>query len=527
MLLSDYLDKGASLDPSAPCISVAGRARSYREVQRLSWLVARALARSGVRPGEKAAILAHNDPVAFSCVFGISRAGAIWCPVDPHNEPERTVKVLDHIDCSCLIFSSAFAPLVRRIAGELPKLRLLVCVDSDPAVAPDPPTAIPLRQWLADLPDTPFAVQPVSDVAAIMGTETDVCDAKGVVLTCHNYETMSAATLSTYPFGDRPVYLPILPVTRGLAMFTFPVLALGGEITLLPEFEVTDFLSTIEQRQVTHAFLPSSVLNILLSHPGLSGARLSSLRCVWYDSGVGIPTTKLADAIARIGPVLAQLYMQPEVMVISGLEPRDHFRPDGTLAMERLASAGRPTELTTVGIMDQQGRLLAAGEPGEIVTRGPLVMAGYYADPAGSAAAKRYGWYHTGETGYLDADNYLYIVQRARDLIAIGRFNAYSAEVEQALLRHPAVRTCAVMAAPDVAWGDRVTAVIQTRPGSRLADGELRAFLQERLGNRAPSRVEVWSGTREPRLTSVLRYQPNSRPSKTAGLRRRTPPRRP
>jgi fatty-acyl-CoA synthase len=507
MRLSDYLDKGASLDPSAPCLTVAGRARSYRDVQRLSWLVARALARSGVRPGDKAAVLSGNDPVAFSCVFGISRAGAIWCPVDPQNEPGRTAKVLDHIDCSCLIFSSAFAPLVRRIADELPKLRLLVCVDADPDVPPDPPAAVPLRKWLAGLDDMPFEAQPASDVAAIMGAGTAACDAKGVVLTCQNIETMSAATLISYPFGDRPVFLPITPLTRGVAMFTFPVMALGGEITLLPEFELTDFLTAIGQRQVTHTFLPSSLLTVLLDHPGLRGAELSSLRCVWYDGGDGIPVPRLAEAIAKIGPVMGQLYGQPEVMVISALEPRDHFRPDGTLAVERLASAGRPTDLTTVGIMDQEGRLLATGERGEVVTRGPLVTSGYYADPAGSAAAWRHGWYHTGESGYLDADNYLHIVQRARDLIPTGRYNLYAAEVERELLRHPAVRSCAVMAAPDAMWGERVTAIVHARPGFRLADGDLCAFLRERLGIRAPTRIEVWSGTRQPRLTGLLRDQ--------------------
>lgn len=518
MLLCDYLDTGASLDPSAPCLTVAGKARSYRDVQRLSWLIARALARSGVRSGDKAAVLSGNDPVAFSCVFGISRAGAIWCPVDPQNEPGRTAQVLDHIDCSCLIFSSAFAPLVRRIAGRLPKLRLLVCTDADPSLPPDPPTAVPLRKWLADLDDRPFRAQPGGDVAAIMGAGTGMSDAKGVMLTCENIETMSAATLCSYPFGDRPVFLPITPLTRGLAMFTFPVLAAGGEITLLPEFEVTDFLAAIGQRQVTHTFVPSSLLAILLDHPGLGNADLSSLRCVWYDGGDGIPVALLAEAIAKIGPVLGQLYGQPEVMVISALEPRDHFRPDGTLAVERLASAGRPTDLTTVGIMDQQGRLLAAGERGEVVTRGPLVMSGYYADPAGSAAAARFGWYHTGESGYLDADNYLHIVQRSRDLIATGRFNLYSAAVERALLRHPGVRSCAVMAAPDVMWGERVTAVIQAMPGVRLADGDLRALLRERLGSRAPARVEVWSGARQPRWAAgLLRHVPRSqRPSRTA-----------
>ena len=104
MQLTDYLDKGASLDPAAPCLTTAGRTRSYAEVQRLSWLIGRALARSGIRAGDKVAVLSGNDPVAFCCVFGISRAGAVWCPVNPRNEAAENPELLDLFDCTCLIF---------------------------------------------------------------------------------------------------------------------------------------------------------------------------------------------------------------------------------------------------------------------------------------------------------------------------------------------------------------------------------------------------------------------------------------
>ena len=120
MRLTDFLDKGASLDPDAPCLTMAGDTRSYAEVQRLSWRVGRALARSGIRPGDKVAVLSGNDPVAFCCVFGIARAGAVWCPVNPRNEAAENRELLDLFDCSCLIFQGAFAPLVARIAADLP-----------------------------------------------------------------------------------------------------------------------------------------------------------------------------------------------------------------------------------------------------------------------------------------------------------------------------------------------------------------------------------------------------------------------
>src|SRR6202167_3148017 len=137
MRLSPSLDKGASLHSSGPpCLTMAGQARSYAEVQRLSWSVGRALARSGVGPGDKVAVLSGNDPVAFGCVFGISRAGAVWCPVNPRNEAAENRELLALLDCRCLIFAVAFAPLVAKIAPDLPRLTTLVCLDRPSLVDP-------------------------------------------------------------------------------------------------------------------------------------------------------------------------------------------------------------------------------------------------------------------------------------------------------------------------------------------------------------------------------------------------------
>ena len=118
MRLTDYLDKGGSLGAEAPCLTTGGRTLTYGDVQQLSYRVARALDRSGVRPGDKVAILSANDPVAFSCVFGISRAGAVWCPVNPRNEAAENRDLLDFFDCTCLIFQAAFAPLVTGFAED-------------------------------------------------------------------------------------------------------------------------------------------------------------------------------------------------------------------------------------------------------------------------------------------------------------------------------------------------------------------------------------------------------------------------
>jgi acyl-CoA synthetase (AMP-forming)/AMP-acid ligase II len=156
--------------------------------------------------------------------------------------------------------------------------------------------------------------------------------------------------------------------------------------------------------------------------------------------------------------------------------------------------------------MDDEGKLLAPGERGEIVVRGPLVMAGYYKNPAASEEAARYGWHHTGDIGYLDDDNYLFIVDRAKDMIITGGFNVYSAEVEQVLLAHPAIQDCAVIGLPDEKWGERVTAVIQLRAGQSVTSGEVRAFVKARIGSvKAPKQVEVWPDLPRSKVGKVLK----------------------
>jgi fatty-acyl-CoA synthase len=504
--LTDFLDKGASLGAEAPCLTTAGRTLSYFDVQRLSWRVARALDRSGIDPGDTVAILSANDPVAFGCVFGISRAGAVWCPVNPRNEAAENRDLLDFFDCKALIFQAAFAPLVAKIAPDLPKLTTLVCLDGEP------PGATPFDLWTGSEAAEPWQAEPPDDVVMLVGTGGTTGRPKGVILTGHNIETMAALTLMSYPFGPRPRYLALAPLTHAAGVLCFPVMTLGGEIVIMPKPDLAEFLALIERHRITHTFLPPTLIYMLLDHPGLAGTDLTSLQCLWYGAAP-MSASRLEEALTRIGPVMGQLFGQSEApMMISTLAPADHFHEDGSLARERLSSAGRPTPLTTVAIMDDEGHLLEGGQRGEIVVRGPLVMAGYYKNPAASAEAARYGWHHTGDIGYLDDDNYLFIVDRAKDMIITGGFNVYSAEVEQALLAHPAVQDCAVIGLPDEKWGERVTAVLQLRPGHAVTADDVRGFVKERLGSvKAPKQVEVWPDLPRSKVGKVLKPEIKAR----------------
>src|ERR1700751_2249945 len=432
MRFIDYLDKGASLGAAAPCFTLDGRDYSYAEVQGLSYRIAKGLAGSGVEPGEKVAVLSGNDPIAFSCVFGISRAAAIWCPINPRNEAAENKFILDEFDCSLLLFHSDFAPMMEKARHELSKLRALVCLDAELPFAPS------FDSWLPGIDDAPYHREPVDDLVMLPGTGGTTGKPKGVMLSGRNIETMTALTLMGYPFRGRPVYLALAPLTHAAGVLCFPIMTLGGRIVIMHHPDVGEFLDLIARYRVTHTFLPPTVIYMLLDHPKLDRSGLGSLQCFWYGAAP-ISASRLAEALRRIGP-MAQLFGQTEApMMISMMAPEDHYNPDGTIAMERLSSAGRVAPLVQVGIMDDKGNLKPSGERGEIVVRGSLVMDGYYKDPEATREASLHGWHHTGDIGYLDADNFLYIVDRAKDMIITGGFNVYSVEVEHALHAHETI----------------------------------------------------------------------------------------
>ena len=487
MSLSFYLDKGASLDAGAVCLTLDGESLTYGQVVDLSHAVAKALRRSGVAPGDKVGILSANHPTSFTCVFGISRAGAVWCPINPRNAAGENAELLDLFDCTTLIYQPAFDALIAEIAPRLPKLVTLVRLGESDDLA------VGFDAWLAAAGGDPrVEIEPPDDVVALVGTGGTTGRPKGVMLTGRNLETMSAIVLMRYPFQGRPRYLALAPLTHAAGVLCFPILALGGEIVVMDHPDVGEFLDLVERKRITHTFLPPTLIYLALGHEALDSTDLSSLQCFWYGAAP-ISADRLAEALDRIGP-MAQLFGQSEApMMISTLSPAEHRRPDGSIDTGRLSSAGTPAPLVTVAILDGEDQPLPPGQRGEIAVRGPLVMAGYYRNPEATAEVSANGWHHTGDIGYLDDDGYLFIVDRAKDMIITGGFNVYSAEVEQALMAHPGIRDCAVVGLPDEKWGERVTAVVQLQPGAEIASVELITFVKQRIGSvKAPKQIEVW-----------------------------------
>jgi long-chain acyl-CoA synthetase len=238
----------------------------------------------------------------------------------------------------------------------------------------------------------------------------------------------------------------------------------------------------------TIAFLAPTQIKMLLNGPYQS-YDLSSLRCIPYGGGP-MYVEDMKQAVEAFGPVLLQIYGQGEApMTISYLRREEHVTHGDPVAEQRLASAGIPRTDVEVRIVDDDDHEVATGEIGEIVARGSVVMAGYWDRPDATAETLRGGWLHTGDIGTMDAEGYLYLLDRKKDMIISGGNNIYPREIEEVLLKHPAIYEVAVIGVPDPLWGESVKAIVALRPGMTVTEEEVHALCRQHLASYKKPRI--------------------------------------
>ena len=500
----DLFDRAARIAAGRDALVDDGGALTYAEAWVRANRIASALVARGFGPSTRFAIFSPNCSAAMLAMLAGLKAGGAWCNINVRNAIRMNVDILARGKCEAVFFHSSTAPLVETIRAGVPTLRFAVCVDQE----------LPGFDSLAALAragsDAPINVRLAPDAVGFQGSTGGTTGAPKITQGGQAFLTWNAIGFMTeFHFDRPPVNLAVAPITHAGGIVAMATLALGGTVVFMATADLGKLLDAIAAHRVSLLFLPPTLIYMLLGHEALDATDLSSLQCFWYGAAP-MSTARLEEAMSRIGPVMAQLFGQTEApMMVSMLPPAEHFDADGKVAVARLASAGRPAPLVRVGIMDpDSGVLMPNGERGEIVVRSSLVMAGYYKDPAATEAAARFGWHHTGDIGYLDDDGYLFIVDRLKDMIITGGFNVYSAEVEQALMQHPAVRDCAVIGLPDEKWGEQVTAVVEAKPGAEVETDELIAFVKARIGSvKAPKRVELWKELPRSRVGKVLKME--------------------
>ncbi|BAL24244.1 long-chain fatty acid--CoA ligase [Azoarcus sp. KH32C] len=488
MAIIDFLDRGWRVNPNGAAYIMGERSYSFSEVRDLSCRIANGLIAAGLQKESKGAVWALNDPVAWTCTLGLWRAGLAWIPVNPRSSVDDNRFVLDSFDCEVVFFQKYFAPVISGLRPQLPKVRLWICIDDD---LPDAPS---LDTWSRAHSPVPPAIDfRLDDVVAIMPTGGTTGMPKGVMNTHRSIQTFVANYMIavTYAGNERPVNLAAAPMTHTAGILGLPCTARGGTIVVLEKPDPALIFDAIARHRVTEFFLPPTVIYRLLEIPGIEAIDFSSLKYLMYGAAP-MSLEKLKKAIEIIGPVMTGGYGQTECPgSISFMRPDEHF-VDGALAPdERLASVGRPSPLISVEILDAENRILPRGESGEICVRGDLVMKGYYKQPDKTAETIIDGWLHTGDIGYVDAEGYLHITDRKKDMIITGGFNVYPNEVEQVIWAHPAVQDCAVIGVPDEKWGEAVKAVVELNPGQTVSAEELIAVCKERLGSvKAPKSID-------------------------------------
>ncbi len=270
----------------------------------------------------------------------------------------------------------------------------------------------------------------------------------------------------------------------------FTLQALNGMATmvLLPAPDIDAMVDAFDTHGITKMFAVPAVLNMILNHPAAAGRTFGSLREVMYGASP-IPLDVLKRSMAKFpNAQFIQMYGATETMgTVVYLPPEDHH-VDGT---PRMAGCGKPYPDVELRIVDTEGHDVGVGAVGEVLIRSPLVMTGYHNLPDASAAALAGGWYHSGDAGYRDADGYLYLHDRVKDMIVSGGENIYPAEVENALCDHPAVADVGVIGVPDERWGEAVKAVVVLAAGASATQAELIAFARTRIaGFKVPKSID-------------------------------------
>lgn len=328
-----------------------------------------------------------------------------------------------------------------------------------------------------DAADMHFPVEP-EDVSRISYTGGTTGRSKGVLHAQRTTITMTLQQLACWEWPQEIRCLIATPISHAGGTMMLPTFMRGGTIYFLEKYTPESFLDAVQTHRITTTFLVPTQIYGLLDCPTLKQHDTSSLEFILYGASPIAPA-RLIEAIKYFGPVLAQLYGQTEApMTISYLSKQDHDLNHP----ERLGSCGRALAGNQIALLDESLQPVADGEVGELCVRGPLVMAGYLNRPDENSKTLAGDWLHTGDLARRDAQGFLYLVDRAKDMVISGGFNVYSSEVENCLALHPAVAQSAVIGVPDARWGEAVTAIVVLRPGSQATAEELKAFVQQHKG---------------------------------------------
>ena len=482
-----YPRRIALIDDDAP----GGRQTlTYAELWQRVRCIAGGLLARGLKKGDRVALLLPNSREYIESFLGIAAAGLVAVPMNIRLLESELLHMLRDSGARLLIAQDTLFAGREALLG-VAECGVAVMRAGDPLQSPKFPYEALLNAPAAD----PIEAAP-GDLSSLMYTSGTTGLPKGVMLSHGAWTAVSDQARAYLNYGDAETTLHAAPLTHGAGFLLLPTLATGGANVVVARFEPARVLRLMRETRVTNGFFVPSMVQMLLDTPdpasGTQTAGYPDLKTIYY-AGSPIDPATLAGALHRFGNVLVQSFGQMESpMFLTVLDRHDHARIAAGSAAHLMRSAGHPIDAVTVHIVDDDGHDLAQGEAGEIAVIAPQTMLGYWNRPEATAESIRDGRLHTGDIGRLDADGYLYIVDRKKDMIISGGANVYAREVEEVLLEVKGVREAAVIGLPHPKWGEMVTAVLVSESGAPVDEATLIDHCRRQLADyRRPKRF-LW-----------------------------------
>lgn len=490
MSIDRLLEWSVDRFPDRVAIRTDKTSRTFAEVDRRANALANWLIGQGVVKGDRIGVLIGNQAEYPEAEFAIAKAGAVRVPMligSSVAEVERYV-------------SFAGTRFVFASGDGLAALREAV---QSPLVRSDPPRIIAIGNAVAGEEDYETIVATSTDMRprielgdddlyAVRFTGGTTGLPKGVMMDHRCMTNVINNVLLNWQVGDDETVCHIHPLSHASGKILYTWWMRGARQVIMPAFGFNpdNFLQVVERERITTVFMIPTAINMVLDCPTLGRYDTSSLRRIIYG-GAPMAERRILEAVKAFGPVLYQIYGSSEAPnMLTCLSAEDHVfegpPPD------RLRSAGRPAYNVELRIVDEQGADCPPGAVGEIISRGPHTMSGYWKDPELTARRKVNGWVHTADMGRCDEEGYIYIVDRKDDVIITGGFNVWPAEVENLLCSHPDVAEAVVFGLPDDKWGEAVTAVAVAKSGRALDADSLSRYLEPLLPRyKVPKQIHI------------------------------------
>jgi acyl-CoA synthetase (AMP-forming)/AMP-acid ligase II len=476
----DLIATHAARKPDTPALIEGERQLTWRQFHDQRDRLAGALADLGLAPGEHVVIYSHNC-LEYVLVAAASRAaGAVPVPMNHRLSAEEVAYVLDDSDAVLVFVGDAFLPMADKVREGARRVRHWVSLEGQ-----RPPWTIPLASLLSRDRPAALAIDTETNLGGSMIYTAGTTGKPKGALRRRQDPSAILPRLQALDVAREHVHLVAGPLYHsapgGFASYAH---IFGGTVVVLPRFDPEVALDAIARHRCTSTFMAPTLLKRIVELPEAVRARydVSSMQVI-VVAAAPCPMTVKEAVIREFGPVLYEFYGSTELGVNTVLRPEDVLRKPG--------SCGRAADGLELAILDDDGRAVPAGQPGELfVRRYPGVFDEYYKKPDATRETRRGDWLSVGDVAWMDGDGFVYICDRKRDMIISGGVNIYPAEIEDVLHRHPAIADVAVFGVPDDEWGERVHAAVELRPDTSADAEAIVAFARQHLaGYKVPREV--------------------------------------